>query len=77
MKRRLPSDPEGLNDDRAEWAAAALLQFQCATGTDRGDAVADLLADLMHFCDRERFDFAEQLDQARRHYAAETGSETA
>jgi hypothetical protein len=34
-KRNLPPDPEKMNNDRAEWAAAALRHFQCTTGTDR------------------------------------------
>jgi hypothetical protein len=41
--KRLPPDPEGMNDDRAEWAAAALRHFQCTTGTDYDDALTDLL----------------------------------
>jgi hypothetical protein len=68
----LPPDPEGRNGDRAEWAAAAIRHFQCHTGTDWEDAVADLLCDLIHFCDREGFDFAHELDRARMHYEAET-----
>jgi hypothetical protein len=31
--QRLPPDPEKMNNDRAEWAAAALRHFQCTTGT--------------------------------------------
>jgi hypothetical protein len=61
------------NRDRAEWAATALGAYhQCVTGTGRCDAVADLLCDLMHFCDRESFDFSKELDRARMHYQAET-----
>jgi hypothetical protein len=51
-KPALPADPEGMNDRRAEWALTALLAFRYVTGTDWSDAVADLLCDLMHFCDR-------------------------
>jgi hypothetical protein len=68
----VPPDPEGMNDDRAEWAGAAIRHFQCTTGTDWEDTVADLLCDLMHFCDRESFDFQKELDRARMHYEAET-----
>lgn len=66
-------DPEGMNGSRAEWAGAAVRHFMASTGTDWSDAVADLLGDLMHFCDREDdFDFDCQLDRARMHYEAET-----
>jgi hypothetical protein len=68
----LPPDPEGMNDSRAGWAADAVTAFRSATGTDEGDAVSDLLADLMHWCDRHGQDFGHQLTRARDHYAAET-----
>lgn len=51
---RLPPDAEGMNDVRATWAKQALLQFVINTGTDWADALGDLLADLMHLCDRDR-----------------------
>ena len=73
MNKRLPADPEGMNDDRAAVAYSALEAFQGLTGTDPGDAVSDLLCDLMHWCDRnsdEGFDVA--LTRARAHYAEET-----
>ena len=69
----LPPDPEGMNDDRAEWAAAALRHFRCITSTDDGDVIGDLLADLMHWCDRNGVEFDTALSRARRHYEAETG----
>ena len=59
------------NRGRAEWAEAYILHYQCRTGTDWEDAPADLLCDLMHFCDRESFDFERELDRARTHYEAE------
>ena len=71
-KRRLPPDPEKMNDDRAEWAAAALRAFQCWTGTDYNDALTDLLGDLMHWCDRNSAEFDSALSMARMHYEAET-----
>ena len=73
MKKRLPADPEGMNDDRAAVAYSALEAFQGLTGTDTEDAVSDLLCDLMHWCDRnsdEGFDGA--LTRARAYYAEET-----
>ena len=68
----LPPDPEGKNADRAAWADEAIRCFQSTTGTDWEDAVADLLCDLMHLCDREAFKFEKELDRARMHYEAET-----
>lgn len=71
--RRLPPDPEGMNDVRATWAKQALLQFIINTGTDWADALGDLLANLMHLCDRDReLDFERSLQTARGHYAEET-----
>src|ERR1700719_3225651 len=82
MTRTLPPDPEGQNDDRAQWAEAAIRHFQIHTGTDWDDAIADLLCDLMHLCDRATredgataFDFAGELERAREHYEAETCSQ--
>jgi hypothetical protein len=74
MTKLLPPDPEEMNDDRAEWAAAALRHFQCTTGTDYDDAIVDLLSDLMHWCDRNELDFEASMSIARMHYEAETGS---
>jgi hypothetical protein len=71
----LPPDPEAMNNDRSEWAAAALRHFQCTTGTDFEDALADLLGDLMHWCDRNAVHFDDELSRARMHYEAETMSE--
>lgn len=71
--KSLPPDPDGKNDERAEWAAAALRHFQCTTGTDFEDALSDLLCDLMHWCDRNNFDFEAALCRAQGHYTAETG----
>jgi hypothetical protein len=70
----IPPDPENMNDMRASWANTAIEVFQSETGTDDCDALADLLVDLMHLCDRdgrfEEFDVA--LDKARRGYKDET-----
>ena len=69
---QFPPDPEGMNDSRAEWAGAALSAFMRETGTDEEDALGDLLADLIHWCDRNKYDFDAALDRARGHYEAET-----
>jgi hypothetical protein len=74
-RKQLPPDPEDKNDDRAEWAAAALREFQRRTGTDDEDALSDLLCDLMHWSDRNNFDFDTELSRARMHYEAETTPE--
>ncbi len=72
--QQLPPDQEKMNGDRAEWAAAALRQFQRATGCDYEDNLGDLLCDLMHWSDRSNFDFEAALCRARGHYAAETSA---
>jgi hypothetical protein len=68
----LPPDPECRNDERAEWAGAAISAFQQVTRTDDGDAPSDLLCDLRHWCDRNGFDFDAQLARAMRNYDEET-----
>lgn len=70
--RKLPPDPEGMNDSRAEWAALAIAAFVLKTGSDEEDVVSDLLADLMHWCDRHDISFEDELARARFHYEAET-----
>lgn len=68
----LPPDPEELNNERAQWADNAITTFQMFTRTDIQDAVSDLLADLMHWCDRHGFDFHKELGRAESHYDEET-----
>lgn len=75
IPKQLPPDPERRNGDRAAWAATALKAFREATGTDEEDSLGDLLTDLMHWSDREGFDFDIALERARGHYKAETGVE--
>lgn len=67
----LPVDPnvDESNEDRAERAAEALGEY--LTQDDPEVATYALLTDLMHYCDREGFDFDELLEMAERHYAAE------
>lgn len=74
-KPELPPDPDGQNDDRADWAEAAIDTFMAETRTDRCDALHDLLADLMHWADRNQDlgrTFDEALETARGNYEAET-----
>lgn len=72
--KTLPPDPEGMNEDRSRWAETAIFEFQRQTGADLEDAVSDLLADLMHWCDRHETDFEHELQRARYHYEEETES---
>jgi hypothetical protein len=74
---RMPPDPEGMNDDRASWANTALSAFGIETGMinageDDQTIMGDLVADLMHFADRNNIDFEKVLRGARMHYEEET-----
>ena len=64
MRRKLPPDPESMNDARAQWADAAIRTFMEETGTDYEDSLGDLLCDLLHWSDRHNFDFEAALEQA-------------
>lgn len=77
LDTELPPDPERMNGRRAAWAGRAVAEFQHATGTDDEDALSDLLADLMHWADRNNYDFDAALLRGRDHYAAETAAEEA
>jgi len=61
-----------MNDSRAAWAGQVIDLFALTTGTDKEDALSDLLADLMHWCDRHQVSFDGELVRAREHYEAET-----
>jgi hypothetical protein len=72
------------NDQRSQWAESALLAFARTTGAISkviGDAeepffiIADLLADIAHWCDRNDVNFQSALEYAKRHYRTETGAE--
>lgn len=71
---KLPPDPEKMNSRHAKCAGDALSHYQSVTGTDREAALGDLLADLMHWCDRNNFDFGLALSRAQGHYEAETSA---
>ena len=72
----LPPDTDGQNDDRAKWAATAIVAFMTETGTDRQDALADLLADLRHWADRNGVEWRTELRRGMAHYEAETEEES-
>lgn len=76
-RRPIPPDPEGMNYDRAAWADKAISAFRKETGMDIDTALLDLLADLMHWSDRARYDFDDALSRAREHYQAETAESEA
>lgn len=71
----LPSDPEGMNDARAEWAKSALMHFAAETGCDyEYEARHDFMTDLIHLADREGWDFDALVAGARANYRIETES---
>lgn len=70
--QQLPPDTEGMNDDRAVWAAVALSAFMEQTGCDEDTAVYDLICDLHHWCDRNGQDFNHELERAQISYEEET-----
>ena len=74
-KRSRKQRPE--NTYCANRAKIVVRIYRIVSGTDRGDAITDLLTDLMHFCDEKRLNFNEQLTRAEMHYEGElTGEES-
>jgi hypothetical protein len=75
---RPPDDPDdfgedgNLNDKRAGWAKEAVIAFVVATGSDLEDAVADLIGDLGHFCDRHGMNLRAQIERGEEFYNYET-----
>lgn len=72
----LPGDPDNMNLTRSTWAEAAVVTFMGCTRTDREDAIADLLTDLMHLCDRGDTSFENELARAKANYEIEIGNES-
>ena len=70
----IPPDPEGMNNERAERAEKAIELYDDGEGDDN-TYLNDLLADLMHWCDRHEVDFDHALRIAKDHYWAETQPE--
>lgn len=70
LRNLYETDP---NIVRAVWASRSIKLFMEMTGTDLEDAVADLLCDLMHYCNlrKDDVDFDAELDRARGHYKEE------
>ena len=67
-----PHDPDGENENRAEWARDAIDRFVDRTGTEKEDALCDLLCDLQHYAEQYGYDFARELRRACHHFVAET-----
>lgn len=61
------------NNDRARWAMLAIRAFIREVGGngDHKDDVADLVCDLMHFCDALHIDWDHALFTAEANYAIE------
>jgi hypothetical protein len=59
------------NKTRADWALDAVSVFQNETGTERCDAIADLIADLCHLAKRWKQDPLEQVRRGLIMYADE------
>jgi hypothetical protein len=83
------NDESPRNSDRARWAASAVWKFTEVTSisedlqSDPETVLADLLANLMHWCDApqtesgptEALDFESALKRARAHYQQENAEE--
>lgn len=74
--KRLPPDPDNMNDERAEWAQAAIDAHGEETGAtaagDDGDCnFYDLLCNLHHWCDRNDINFKQAVKDARQMYEME------
>ena len=66
--RRQAKRPRFWNGKRAGWARTAINAFIAETGADEGDALCDLLCDLMHLADFEGCDFDNERRRALIHY---------
>jgi hypothetical protein len=62
------------NEERVKWAEEALYAFMSATGDHDGygDAITDLLADLMHMCAAQGTSFDQHVLMAEMHFESET-----
>lgn len=74
MTRDPDEAEEDMNGRRADWAEDALVHFMFTTGTDGGDAIADLICNIQHWCDRNGVNFDHELYRAQDMYADEAVS---
>jgi hypothetical protein len=73
QKKAVESVVESKEDSVAA-ADVALKAFSAHTGSEGEEAVVDLLADLMHWCDKDpQVTFEKALTSAQNHYDAEVG----
>lgn len=65
-------DPDRMNGQRIGWGGNAIVSIMRDTGTEIGDALSDLLSDLMHWSHANGQDFATELRRATFHFEQET-----
>lgn len=63
------------NATRAAWARVAVAEFQSVVATDDGDAISDLICDLLHLADETGQCGKVVLSRAEMHYEAEVDEE--
>jgi len=65
---------EPTNAERAQRAARVLTDYKRRhdPGEDAETVLTDLLADLLHYCDKTDLDFAKIEERARGHYLEES-----
>lgn len=71
----MPPDPEDMNEERADAARGAVVEFTRTFGEKAGGLpqnLTDLVCDMAHLCDREGLQFSAIIEGAKRGYAAET-----
>lgn len=64
------------NATRAEWGEAAVKTDPDYGKNDVADTVGDVLANIMHYCDREKIDFHKCFGFALMNYSAEVEGES-
>ena len=75
VRARLPEDPAGDTERRADRGRELLERYMAMTGTDEDAALGDLLADLRHMADRDDYDYELADARAERYHAEETGQQ--
>jgi hypothetical protein len=71
---KLPTDPQGRNDERAHWAQVTLAAYMAETNTDESNALVEFLVGVMHWCDRSGEGFDAHLERARSLYRDEVNA---
>jgi hypothetical protein len=67
-------DEDGLNNNHANDGWVIINRYMDRTGSDKENALCDLLGDLMHYAHQNGDDFARELQRACDHFAAETAN---